>query len=123
MAFEFHLVRHGHFSPAILNAMREWWSVHPIAVAPDGTLLIFPDDETRTRRRADHAAEPTRNDYLTSQVHLDPTVVTLSVTGERLPTRWLVEFVEHAERRWAAELRYCGERASGSDIMAVRDSA
>ena len=99
--------------------MKQWWDRYPVAVAADGTLMIYPDQQTRDRRLAEHAKDPTRNDYLTSYVHLDEQVVTLSVTGETLTTPWLHEFVVVAESRWSARLLYFDEPVPADDILAA----
>lgn len=118
MSFEFDLVPpDGVFEPAVLDQLRRWWSGRPTELTGDGVLLVFPDDRTRSIRTERLAADPTANDYLTSQLHFAPESIELSVTGEAVVTRWMYDFAVDAAHRYGADLQYFGESVPAQDIL------
>ncbi len=124
MSFEFELVPPtppGRFTPDVLADMRAWWERFPTATTPDGTLLVFPDEEIRAIRLARREADPTGNDYLTSQVSFGDSEVQLSVVGDRVTTRWFYDFAVDSEHRWHCVLQYFDQPVPAADILAATE--
>lgn len=122
MSFEFELVRPdatSGFSPEDRAQLRAWWDRYPTAVAPDGSLLVFPDENVRAIRLERRRREPTRNDYLTPHVHVGEDRVLLSVVGDPVTDGWFYEFALWCQRHWQCELQYFGEPVPATDILAA----
>ncbi len=125
MSFEFDLVPKtltGVFDGQAIAEMRAWWDRFPTAELPDGSLLVFPDEETRSVRLEHRRQRPGANDYLNPSVHFDRRRVQLSVVGDRVTDRWFHDFALWCEERWPCELQFFGEPVPNTDILAASES-
>jgi hypothetical protein len=125
VSFEFELVPRppaGAFDQVDLAAMRRWWDPFPTADAPDGSLLVFPDQEVRATRLERLRRDPAKNDYLTPYVHFDRDRVLLSVVGDEVTDRRFHDFAVWCQQRWPCELQYLGEPVPADDILAASAS-